>query len=368
MGGPSPAPSFSAGPSPGVSVPVHPLDRPDMAALTPAHAMHTVPPANMDQLRLLQHYLSGAIPVLAQMPSGMHLAEEALEQPYLMNELLAFSARHLASLHPQMAPRYVFLAREYQAHALSIFNSTQLETAPDKCLQMLIFSWMVGMNLLGDVDCVEDDADVLDDFLRYIDLYRGVRVVASGAWATLRTSDHAPVFRAGESLADKLSEGTQTESLQTLIRDSLGMDDEQKQGSQEALARIQATYDANGGATPKEDSLAEPEGLPPTSSVFELMHDTIGMALAWPQMVTPAFVTSLQAKRPEALLVLAHFAVVMHWCRHHWIVGSVGSRLLRSIVMALGPGWERWLQVPQAMVEGDRGAATPCSTANGPST
>ncbi|KAM0280546.1 hypothetical protein ACHAQH_003991 [Verticillium albo-atrum] len=92
------------------------------------------------------------------MPGAKHLIEQAFDQPYLMNEILAFSARHLASTRPDMAPHYIFLAREYQAHALSFFNTTHVETTADNCLQMLVFSWMVGMNLLELSDGAQTEA------------------------------------------------------------------------------------------------------------------------------------------------------------------------------------------------------------------
>ncbi|PNH26250.1 hypothetical protein VD0002_g3525 [Verticillium dahliae] len=212
-------------------------------------------------------------------------------------------------------------------------------------MQMLVFSWMVGMNLLCDAACADDDATVLDEFIRYIELYRGVRVIASAAWDVLIKSNHASVFEDGRLIFMKLGTGAEAEALQGLIKDSLGMDDEQKQGSQETLARIQATYDSHSSldAGPRDSSLpVSPSGH---------LSDTIGMALAWPQVVTPGFLTSLRAKRPESLFVLAHSAVIMHWCQGHWIVGRVGSRLLRSIVAALGPGWERWLQWPRDLIE-----------------
>ncbi|KAM0495729.1 hypothetical protein ACHAPB_007503 [Verticillium nonalfalfae] len=279
------------------------------------------------------------------MPTHQHLVEQALGLPYLMNEILAYSARHLASTCPDKAPQYIFLAREYQAHALTFFNTTQAETTADNAMQMLVFSWMVGMNLLCDAACADDDATVLDDFIRYIELYRGVRVIASAAWDVLIKSNHASVFEDGQLISMKLGTGAETEALQVLITNSLGMDDEQKQGNQEALARIQATYDSHSSLD------ADSKDSSPRVSPRGHLGDAVGMALAWPQVVTPGFLTSLRAKRPESLLVLAHFAVIMHWCRGHWIVGRVGSRLLRSIVAALGPGWERWLQYPRDLVE-----------------
>ncbi|KAG7131614.1 hypothetical protein HYQ45_009852 [Verticillium longisporum] len=281
----------------------------------------------------------------ASTPGDHHLVEQALDLPYLMNEILAYSARHLGSTRPDEASQYIFLAREYQAHALTFFNTTQVETTADNAMQMLVFSWMVGMNLLCDAACADDDATVLDEFIRYIELYRGVRVIASAAWDVLIKSNHASVFEDGRLIFMKLGTGAEAEALQGLIKDSLGMDDEQKQGNQETLARIQATYDSHSSldAGPIDSSLpVSPSGH---------LSDTIGMALAWPQVVTPGFLTSLRAKRPESLFVLAHFAVIMHWCQGHWIVGRVGSRLLRSIVAALGPGWERWLQWPRDLIE-----------------
>ncbi|KAG7119949.1 methyltransferase tdiE like protein [Verticillium longisporum] len=62
------------------------------------------------------------------------------------------------------------------------------------------------------------------------------------------------------------------------------MDDEQKQGNQETLARIQATYNSHSSpdAGPRDSS-------PPVSPSGHL-RDTIGMALAWPQFPSASVV------------------------------------------------------------------------------
>lgn len=48
----------------------------------------------------------------------------ALEHPYLLHQLLAFSASHLAFLNPDKAGFYAHQADVLQTRAISLFNST----------------------------------------------------------------------------------------------------------------------------------------------------------------------------------------------------------------------------------------------------
>ncbi|KAK7431571.1 hypothetical protein QQZ08_001789 [Neonectria magnoliae] len=293
----------------------------------------------MVQMELLSHFISshfiGSTEIIPQVNfiSSSKLVEEALCCDYLMNEILAFSARHLATTKPDKTSFYLYHASSLQTHALSLFTSAHVEPNKDNCMHVIFFSWLLGIHLLCDVPNGNQE-DILGRFLHYFELFRGIRIVTMGAWKFLLESEYQEIFKDGAAAANNVSDGSHTSSLLGLVRDSLGMDDVQKKGCEEAIARLQWVFD-----------IQEQKGP----------HDAVQhcgqTAFSWPLIVTPEFLQCLQAKRPEALLVLAHFAVILSWCRSSWIFGSVGGQLLESIISALGPGWERWLQWPKEMIQ-----------------
>jgi hypothetical protein len=262
------------------------------------------------------------------------IVEKGLSCEYLMNEILAFSARHLAQVRAERCAFYSHQAKQFQTHALGIFMRAQVTPGADNCLSILFFSWLLGTHLLCDLATAEDDASFLEQFYHYIDLYRGIRAVTADTWKFLMESEYRSLFQDGEALEKQLGTGSQTRGLRDLIRDSLGLSDSERAGATDALARVQWVFDVH-----HEVGLAA--ALP---KVFN-------MVFAWPLIVSPDFVSSLRRRRPESVLVLAYFAVLLHWCRDHWVLWQVGRRLLRSVESGLGQGWERWLQWPKAMIE-----------------
>jgi hypothetical protein len=60
----------------------------------------------------------------------------------------------------------------------------------------------------------------------------------------------------------------------------------------------------------------------------------------------------LEQRRPEARIILAHYAVLLHRRRGAWSVGAAGKFLLDSIASYLGRHWETWLAWPQAVING----------------
>ncbi|KAK3322793.1 hypothetical protein B0H66DRAFT_620616 [Apodospora peruviana] len=54
---------------------------------------------------------------------------------------------------------------------------------------------------------------------------------------------------------------------------------------------------------------------------------------------------------PEALVVLAHYAVLEHRARDCWVVGGAGRFLIEAIGRCLGREWEAWLGWPRGVLE-----------------
>jgi hypothetical protein len=298
-------------------------------------------PANIPQLELLHHFMSSpdmGIPARFSMGNSQGLVqtivEKALSCDYLMNEILAFSARHLAQLRPEKCAFYSHQATQFQTHALGIFTRAQVTPTADNCLSILFFSWFLGTHLLCDLATAEDDVSFLEQFYHYIEVYRGIRAVTSGTWKFLMESKYRSLFQDGEALEKGLGTGSQTCFLRDLIRDSLGLSDSERAGATDAIARVQWVFDAHDEA-----------------GLAAVLPKVFNMVFSWPLIVTPDFVSSLRRRRPESLLVLAYFAVLLHWCRDHWVFCQIGRRLLSSVESGLGQGWERWLQWPKDMIE-----------------
>lgn len=72
----------------------------------------------------------------------------------------------------------------------------------------------------------------------------------------------------------------------------------------------------------------------------------------WLVRVPVGYVTLVEQRRPETLVVLAHYAVILHCARGYWSVGGgSGRRLVGLISGYLGSYWGDWVELPREMVE-----------------
>lgn len=63
------------------------------------------------------------------------------------------------------------------------------------------------------------------------------------------------------------------------------------------------------------------------------------------------FLNLLNARRPEALIILAYYGVLLHSFRDSWMAHQSGASLVRVIATSVGQFWEPWLAWPRHIVE-----------------
>lgn len=66
--------------------------------------------------------------------------------------------------------------------------------------------------------------------------------------------------------------------------------------------------------------------------------------------MSPEFNELLVQKRPEALAILAHYAILLHWSRQLWVIKDGGEFLIKAIVKYLGSYWEPWMAYPLSVI------------------
>lgn len=309
----------------------------------------------MMQLKLLNHFLSeeSALPFRSSNVAGpiccSALVAMGEECEYLMTEILAFSARHMALQQPARKAFYMEHAAIFHARAISLFSATHVDLESTRILNIVFFSWLVGTYLLSDMALADSQQiSMVSRFLQYADVYRGVRTTTMAAWHQLGKSEDRKILGAflSQGIASMAREGRGTETLRvrSLISNSLGLSQEVKNSHVRALDLIQSVIDVKLHENSQE------------SGQDICMH----MCFAWPLIVDQELFDLAKQHRPESLLVLAFFAVMLYWCEGFWMFGHTGRLLLESISASIGPGWEQWLQWPMSRVgNADIGLPTP---------
>lgn len=255
---------------------------------------------------------------------------ESLGTPYLMDELLALSAAHKSTLHPDRRDFYLTEATRLQTRGLSRHNAAHTELSDDNLVAVFIYSALLGQHVLFDTFSLQGDFPaVISKFVQCLSLHSGVRTIAaSSSEKTLRE-----LLVGDLSYLEPLGPVQPGDACALLWGqlDASRLSDGSKHDCQEAVKALQFMFSRQRLGTVR-DALAIQE---------------------WAVRVPTGYVELLNQRRPEALVVLAYYAVLLHRERAYWSIGGTGGYLIRSITSNLGGYWAEWLEWPNRVLAGD---------------
>lgn len=274
----------------------------------------------------------------------------AVDAPYLINEILAVSAYHLASRQlpagPNLAPTPSQLtvpalrhqATELQTRAIASFTRLTAHLEPGDtatCIPRFLFSSILSMHTLGDSLAVLREADsnfnsFIDSFVDCFHLHRGIIAVIRPTWQFLSDSELRPLLEVTrEASLGIVEHGTECEPLHALLtRSDLGH--ASLEACRAAVQKLQWAFDLS-------------NNLPPGSG-----HHAIS---AFTTTVSAEFVDVLRKHRPEALAILAYYAVLLHRCRKYWLFQDAGASMIRAIAQHIGSYWRDCMAWPLHVVQ-----------------
>lgn len=294
------------------------------------------PPVNILHLELFHHFTADVITSLGfnKSPFGdssIDLIKCVLTAPFLMNQILALSALHLSILCPEKQEFYKHHASQLQTHALSGFNSVQMDVTPATCVPMFFFSSILAMHVLSEKLLYRPPTfeNFLDDFIHSLRMHRGVRAVTNQSWPLLLETPLKSFLEAEGNALEQATPGTECLELLSFV-DAIPFDSAIGNTYRTAAEYLQTAF--NGCRKPS----------PHASAISPMM--------SWLVTVPPAYIDLLSERRPEALVILSYFAVLLHNHHETWIAGDSGLYLISSINEYLGPSWEFYLRWPNSFL------------------
>ncbi|RAL17611.1 uncharacterized protein BO97DRAFT_334064 [Aspergillus homomorphus CBS 101889] len=263
------------------------------------------------------------------------LADEVdylITTPYLVNELLAFSALHLSTTRPKRREYYRYHAAQLQTQALSIFKESSPQVAQETCVPLFVFAVSLGIHTLCDTLIYRegDFAHFLDRFVHFFRLYYGVRTIVHESWHMIKDTPLAPSFSMGTDLYKfdgRLGPGSQ--SLLNLV-DRAKLGTELTEIYRQAIESLQSCLNVIDG---RKGS-----------------HVGINAVTTWPILLKTEFGELIEQRRPEALVILAHYACMLHQCKDCWLFGDSGAFVIQEVTGYLGPDWEEWMAWPNQIL------------------
>lgn len=79
-------------------------------------------------------------------------------------------------------------------------------------------------------------------------------------------------------------------------------------------------------------------------------HLEVGMILLWAYPLSKRFRHDLQTHQPAALVLLAHWCVLLRLVDHYWFVNGAARQLLDDIEDKMHPDFREWLVWPRRWV------------------
>ncbi|KAI5924538.1 hypothetical protein F4810DRAFT_128849 [Camillea tinctor] len=295
----------------------------------------------LHHLELLNHFKSD---MLKDMALGESQAErfvdmavrQAVQTPYLMDQILAISALHTSIKQPSRESFWRNEATSLQTRALASFNVAKIIMKEDTCQPVFLFSILLSHHVIFDTLSIRADFPFfLHKLVSCLHICGGIKTIAGQFWGTLetqfgqRTVSSPAQHRTPRS--DVSSRAAKISRLEYLLTNT-DLSPPHTDACVEALSFLQLLCD-------KSSHDCEDGAMCQTN-----------LTLGWLVRVSPCFVSLLEQRRPEALIILAYYAVALHEARNYWVFGDAGRYIIQEVTRFLGSYWADWLVWPNEVL------------------
>ncbi|PGH03333.1 hypothetical protein AJ79_07411, partial [Helicocarpus griseus UAMH5409] len=293
---------------------------------------------HLDDLNLMHHYTTETYLTLSNNNEHKEIwrtviPKEALAHPFLMHGLLALSALHLIERSSNDDParrKYVELATMHQNLALAAFRPVLNNITPSNCNAVFAFSSLIAAlafafsRFVGRPGGGEPVAELLQDFF----LFRGVEGVLSTSWDQIQKGELGALIR------------RPTEAMpQPVSKDVLNALDYLHECNGEHVTQISADEkDANNHAI-RELRIS-----------FERPTSSWETVFRWPILLPEAYLAHLKLRKPMALVILAHYCVILSRLDACWWSQGWAGHLFETIYRSLDLRWRPLLRWPMQMI------------------
>ncbi|KAI1348972.1 hypothetical protein F5Y01DRAFT_306352 [Xylaria sp. FL0043] len=250
----------------------------------------------LHHLELLYNFKAGVLEesVLQLSAAEGYMAmtvREAAQAPYLMDQVLAVSAANMSVKRPRERRFYQEEAIRLQTRGLALFNACRAVEMVDHTMARFIFSTLLSYQALFDAFSVRSSFPMLlDRLVAAFRICNGVRAMCGEFWPTIIT----------------------------LYEQNVGIN---------LPGEFVASCDRPG-----------------------FLKYLTSRLIQWPVVVPTEFINLVEERRPEALIVIAYYAVLMHDTKGYWVSGDAGAFIIRSITHFLGNHWAEWLRWPNEIL------------------
>ncbi|KAF1990045.1 hypothetical protein K402DRAFT_390364, partial [Aulographum hederae CBS 113979] len=282
-------------------------------------------------LELLHHYATSTSGTVAD-SKGVSIYRDkipkmATEYPFLLHGILAISAIHLASLNRHRRHSLLRKACLHEDLALPSFRQLTSTVTARNCDALFSFSGLVTFYVQATSSPYDEQFPPL-----WFNLLRGTHTLLYSNWGLLSQGAFRAILKRTQQPIELVNnpEDRRLAALTLFVS-----------------AETPSTKADHDMLTLCNDAIIE------LRRVFSLPYSpckTVDMRTAahiWPGTISSAFMTLLQKRIPQALIVFAHYCILLHRCsRGSWFLEPVAANLVNFIRLSLDEKWQHGLEWP----------------------
>lgn len=285
----------------------------------------------------MNHYTSvtsGTLPGARTRVWRQDVPEEAKEHMFLMHQILAVTAFHLAVLEQHQCQRYLSQAFQHQHHAIVGINSEVNKITSQNCHALFAASSLLFFGAFAASHHVMSERvnlGVVKSILEVFRLIQGVAGVLESSRDMVRQGILGEFMR-----CDAVKQGG-TELLQRTT---------------EELLRFSSQLDASSVGLQVKDTIDRAiAGMEDSIGKSSTASPELTFAITWPMALEGEYLDLLRRLDPTALVILAHYCVILDAAgSKFWFMQGWGQRIMGAILGSLGPAWHESIKWPMQRV------------------
>jgi hypothetical protein len=270
----------------------------------------------------------------------------AAKHPFLMHGMLACAALHTAFGNPKDRRRYKMIAAHHQGLALPTFRTEIARPSEDNCFALLAFTQLLILHCFA-ADTNNEDLFIVGgkddiDLPEWLYVIRGSCHIFTAVWPHIMNGPYLSLMTGGVAVDDLECRDVPVEMpevdkrLRRLL-DILHFNIEKRRSDGTFLE-----------TTPLLAAILILIRAFSKAQAAQLRNNyTMWIAIyTWPTQVPEEYLNLLKKRDPAALVVLAHYCILLRPLEHNWFMQGYSSRLLSRIYSQLDEEWHEWMQWP----------------------
>ncbi|KAH8879161.1 hypothetical protein GQ53DRAFT_672670 [Thozetella sp. PMI_491] len=303
---------------------------------------------DMEDMTLWHHFIKSTAETISS-PWGEELPQLALSCDYLLHGILAAAALHLAFLYPELHEKYNFLATIHQDLAIGPFQRAMKDITTENGNQLFAFSTLLIVFNFASSRAPEELLPSLDGgsqtgIANWISCLRGCYSIHQAARLHIQAGPLGFLITEGRKLFDVLSSGIVPlpEDDKSLLQITEGVMMLPSVRSSTTLDEMDSYVEA----------IAKLRNYLAVSTMDQSPVMRRAITSMWAATISETFIRLLREKRPPALIIMAHFCILLERADNCWYISGRAVALFTTVDQTLDAEWAGYIEHPRRIIMG----------------